>query len=441
MGKLVSMARLDLSYNNRSGNIPKSFEALRYLTYFNVSFNDLSGEVPISGSFKNFSSQSFMSNEGLCGDPIYGLPPCHTTGPKRRKLMLRVVFSLFGIIVLITIDMALEYAVGRYRRKNLVENTTDFAPGTTLSRFSYYELMQPTQGYSENHLLGYGSFGSPSPWSGLSGPAHFATSSSIYRGTLNDGRDVAVKVFDLQCQNSFKSFDVECEVLHNLRHRNLCKVISTCSNQDFKALVLEYMSNGSLQKWLYSDDCLLDILHRINIMIDVACALEYLHNGYSTYIVHYDLKPSNVLLDEVMVAHLSDFGIAKLLGEGESNAHTTTVETLGYIAPVPIRCDVYSYDITLMEVFTRTKPSSEIVYGELSLRSWINDSMPNTITRIVVVDSNLLGPEEEDYTEKLKCLSSIMELALNCSMESANERVNMQDVVVASKKIRFQLLT
>ncbi|KAL2501073.1 Protein kinase domain-containing protein [Forsythia ovata] len=72
--------------------------------------------------------------------------------------------------------------------------------------------------------------------------------------------DVAVKVFDLQNQNAFKSFDVECEVLRNLRHQNLCKVISTCSNQDFKASVLEYMSNGSLEKWLYPDDCLLDIL-------------------------------------------------------------------------------------------------------------------------------------------------------------------------------------
>ncbi|KAL2489368.1 putative LRR receptor-like serine/threonine-protein kinase [Forsythia ovata] len=428
MGKLLSIERLDLSYNNLSGNIPKSFEALRYLTYFDVSFNDLSGEVPSGGPFKNFSSQSFLSNEGLCGDPIYGLPPCHSTGPKRRKLMLRVVFSLLGIIVLITIAMALAYAVGRYRRKNLVENTTDFAPGTTL-RVSYYELMQATQGYSESHLLGSGSFG------------------SVYRGTLNDGSDVAVKVFDLQHQNAFKSFDVECEVLRNLRHRNLCKVISTCSNQDFKALVLEYMSNGSLEKWLYSEGCLLDILQRINIMIDVACALEYLHYGYSTYIVHCDLKPSNVLLDEDMVAHLSDFGIAKLLGEGESNAHTTTMGTLGYIAPeyglegsVSIRCDVYSYGIMLMEVFTRMKPSSEIFSGELSLRSWINDSMPNAITRII--DSNLLGPEEEeDYTKKLKCLSSIMELALNCSMESANERVNMKDVVVALKKIRFQLLT
>ncbi|CAA3018858.1 Serine threonine kinase [Olea europaea subsp. europaea] len=425
VGKMLSLEHLDLSHNNLSGYIPKSLEVLKYLMYLDVSFNDLSGEVPSSGPFKNFSSKSFISNDGLCGDPIYGLPSCPTGRQKKRKVMLAVVFSLIGITILILIVMALAYATGKYRRKHLVENGADFTPGTTL-RVSYYELLQATEGYSESHLLGTGSLG------------------SVYKGTLNNGRDVAVKVFNLQQQNAFKSFDVECEVLRNLRHRNLCKVISTCSNPNFKALVLEYMSNGSLEKWLYSDDYVLDILQRINIMIDVAYALEYLHYSYSMPIVHCDLKPSNVLLDEDFVAHLSDFGISKLLDEGESNAYTTTLGTLGYIAPeyglegsVSIRCDVYSYGIMLMEIFTQMKPSDEKFSGDLNLRSWINDSMPYAITRII--DSNLLGLEEHD-TKKLRCLSSIMELALNCSMESASERVNMKEVVTAMKNIKFRLL-
>lgn len=91
-----------------------------------------------------------------------------------------------------------------------------------------------------------------------------------------------------------------------------------------------------------------------------------------------------------------------------------------------------------MEVFTRKKPSSEKFSGDINLRSWINDSMPNAIPQII--DSKLLVPEEEHYAKKLKCLSSLMELALNCSTESANERMNMKEVVVALKKIRFQLL-
>ncbi|CAA2994088.1 probable LRR receptor-like serine threonine-kinase At3g47570 [Olea europaea subsp. europaea] len=425
VGKMLNLAQLDLSHNNLSSNIPKSMEELKHLTYLDVSFNDLSGEVPFGGPFKNFSSKSFISNEGLCGDHIYGLPSCPTGRQKRRKPILAIAFSLLGITVLILVVTALAYEIGKYRRKNLVENRVDFAPGTSI-RVSYYELLQATEGYGESHLLGTGSLG------------------SVYRGTLNNGRDIAVKVFNLQQQNAFKSFDVECEVLRNLRHRNLCKVISTCSNPDFKALVLEYMPNGNLEKWLYSDDYMLNILQRINIMVDVAYALEYLHYGYSMPVVHCDLKPSNVLLDEDMVAHLSDFGIAKLLGEGENNAYTTTLGTLGYIAPeyglegsVSIKCDVYSYGIMLMEVFTRMTPSNEKFSGDLNLRSWINDSMPNAITQII--DSNLLVPEEHD-TKKLRCLSSIMELALNCSMESVSERVDMKEVVTVLKNIKFQLL-
>ncbi|CAI9782600.1 unnamed protein product [Fraxinus pennsylvanica] len=97
MGKLLNLDSLDLNHNNLSGKISKSLETLNYLIYFDVSFNDLSGEVPSCGPFKNFPSRFFMSNKGLCGYPIYGLPPCHTIGngkQRRRKVMLGVVFAL-----------------------------------------------------------------------------------------------------------------------------------------------------------------------------------------------------------------------------------------------------------------------------------------------------------------------------------------------------------
>lgn len=148
-------------------------------------------------------------------------------------------------------------------------------------RVSYYEILEETNSYSERNLLGIESFG------------------SVCRRTLKNVSNVAVKVFNLQVQNAFKSFNVECDVLRYLHHMNLCKVISSCSNLDF----------------------------------NVAAALENLHNGYSIAVIDSDLKPSNVLLDEDMVSHLSDFGIAKFLGTGESNAHTITPVTVGYIAP------------------------------------------------------------------------------------------------------------
>ena len=131
------------------------------------------------------------------------------------------------------------------------------------------------------------------------------------------------------------SFNSECEVLWNVRHRNLIKILSGCSNLDFKALVLEFMPNGSLEKWLYSHNYFLDILERLNIMIDVGLALEYLHHGHALApIIRCDLKPSNILLDENMVTHVSDFGISKLLGEGDDSLiQTKTMATISYMAP------------------------------------------------------------------------------------------------------------
>ncbi|PIN13605.1 Serine/threonine protein kinase [Handroanthus impetiginosus] len=428
-GKLINLETLDVSHNNLSDNIPKSLEALRYLTYFDVSFNDLSGEIPSGGPFKNFDSQFFRSNGGLCGDPRYGVPQCPITKvqkPKRHKVILRVLYALGGILALVFF-LVLAYLLLRYRRKQVVKDKKDISYGTTRLRVSYYDLQQATEGFSESHLLGTGGF------------------SSVYRGTLKNGEEVAIKVFNLELEGAFKSFDIECEVLRILRHRNLCKVISTCSNEQFKALILEYMPNGSLENWLYSDDYSLDFMQRINIMIAVADALEYLHHGYSIPIAHCDLKPSNVLLDQDMVSHLSDFGIAKLLHNEDSFAQNTTFATLGYIAPeygteglVSIKCDVYSYGIMLMEVFTRMKPSSEAFTGDLSLRRWVKDVLPDGITK--VMDPKLLNPEENNFKEKLECLSSIMEVALNCSTEIPGERISMKDVVAHLNKIRIKLL-
>ncbi|KAF3646730.1 putative LRR receptor-like serine/threonine-protein kinase-like, partial [Capsicum annuum] len=159
------------------------------------------------------------------------------------------------------------------------------------------------------------------------------------------------------------------------------------------ALVLDYMPNGSLELYLYSHNYFLDIKQRLGIMIDVACGLEYLHHGCSLPVIHCDVKPSNVLLDEDRVAHLSDFGISKLLGEDQGDLYTKTLATFGYIAPeygleglVSTKCDVYSYGVMLLETFTKRKPNE--FEGDLSLKQWVSHSLPDAVME--VVDANLL---------------------------------------------------
>lgn len=319
-GKMISLVSLDLSNNELSGEIPKVLEGLTLLTNFNVSFNKLRGEIPSGGPFKSFNYLSFVSNEGLCGAPELRVPRCsYGSSHGKRRRRRRRIFLILAVVIgslIITALLVFAWIMRRHRRRKAAPfETADSYHSKEVERFSYQQLKQATDDFSDGNLLGSGSFG------------------SVYRATFQNGILFAVKVFDLQQEYASKSFETECDMLSKLRHRNLTKVISACSNLDFKALLLEYMQNGSLEEWLYSDGHFLDILQRLNVMIDVASALEYLHHGYIKPVIHCDLKPSNILLDRDMVGHVTDFGITKLLGEEESIVHTQTLATLGYMAP------------------------------------------------------------------------------------------------------------
>ncbi|KDO42039.1 hypothetical protein CISIN_1g001988mg [Citrus sinensis] len=396
-GNMTSLESLDLSNNKISGSIPVSFEKLSYLKELNLSFNKLKGEIPRGGPFANFTAESFMGNELLCGLPNLQVPPCKHSQPRaqhksKKTILLLVIFLPLSTTLVIAVALALK----RGKRGTMLSNDIILSSQPTIRRFSYFELLRATDNFAENNIIGIGGFG------------------SVYRARLEDGVEIAIKVFHPQCASTLKSFEAECEVIKNIRHRNLVKIISSCSNDDFKALVLEYMSNGSLEDCLHSSNCALNIFCRLNIMIDIASALEYLHFGHSTPIIHCDLKPSNVLLDEDMVAHLSDFGMAKLLsGEDESTMRTQTLATIGYMAP------------------------DEIFVGELSLKRWVNDLLP--VSLVEVVDKSLLSGEEKHFAAKEQCLLSIFSLALECTMESPEKRIDAKDTITRLLKIRDTL--
>ncbi|PNY03929.1 kinase-like protein [Trifolium pratense] len=184
-----------------------------------------------------------------------------------------------------------------WMRKRNQKRSFDSPTIEQLTKVSYKELHQGTNGFSPTNLIGSGGFG------------------SVYKANhVSEDHVVAVKVLNLQKKGARKSFIVECNALKNIRHRNLVEVL-TCSSteykgKEFKALVFDYMKNGSLEQWLHENEenpTTLGLGQRLNIIIDVAYALHYLHQECEQLVLHCDLKPNNVLVDDDMVAHVSDF--------------------------------------------------------------------------------------------------------------------------------------
>ncbi|XVF83933.1 hypothetical protein PTKIN_Ptkin16aG0534100 [Pterospermum kingtungense] len=259
-------------------------------------------------------------------------------------------------------------------------------------RLSYQSILKATNGFSSENLVGEGSFG------------------FVYKGVLENGKTIAIKVLKLLSRGASRSFFAECEALRNVRHRNLVKILTACSGidyngNDFKALVYEFMANRSLEDWLHppadiniggkETEKRLNLFQRLNVAIDVGCALEYLHHHCEAPIVHCDLKPSNILLDDEMVGHVGDFGLAKFITSDLQN-HTSSQSsslgfrgTIGYAPPeyslgssVTTYGDVYSYGVLLLEMFTGRRPTDEMFKENLNIHSFAKIALPNHVPDI-----------------------------------------------------------
>ncbi|KAG8660876.1 probable LRR receptor-like serine/threonine-protein kinase At3g47570 [Manihot esculenta] len=441
LSTLQGLRELDISRNNLSGKIPDSLVELDGLNLLNISFNNLEGEVPKLGIFLNSSAVSLLGNDNLCGGIAdLKLPPCPFPKSNKNKFSssLKISISVVGAALFLLLLVGFLFF---WRRKRMSRSKGISMPSFNLPflRISYAELFKATDGFSTSNVIGSGSY------------------SSVYRGILEaTGNEIAVKVLNLQRTGASQSFMSECKALKNIRHRNLIKILSACSSidfegNDFKALIYEFMPNGSLDKWLHPgnarEDGHMNLMQRLNIAIDIASAIEYLHNGCSSTIVHGDLKPSNVLLDNEMTAHVGDFGLAKFVSaiSGGADQHLGSSSlaikgTIGYVAPeygmgdmVSIEGDIYSYGILLLEMFTGKKPTDDSFKDGLNLHVYTERSLPDKVMEVVDPSIDLSNDGRESL---LNCMVSVMRIGVACSEEVPAERMKMVDVIRELHKIK-----
>ncbi|XP_074558501.1 uncharacterized protein LOC141814439 [Curcuma longa] len=446
---LTSLQRLDISRNKFSGQIPEFFAEIGSLQYLNISFNDFEGPVPTEGVFANTSETFVNGNSRLCGGaPALQLPSCLVHSSKDGKffntpriVVLTILSSTLCFILLAAI-ITLRKKVSSQRLPRLSSSRDQFR------MVSYLELHKATDGFSSVNLIGTGNF------------------SSVYKGNLDGYQNpVAVKVLNLAERGALKSYMAECEALKSIRHRNLVKILTCCSSidhrgNDFKALVLEFVPNCSLEDWLHPkhpsscDEKYLCLEQRLKIAIDIASALEYLHHHHGqTPIVHCDVKPSNILLDYDMRAKLGDFGLTKFI-HGASSATTTgdpsysiaVKGSIGYIPPeygiggkVSTHGDVYSYGILLLEMVTGKRPTDNMFYDGRSLRSFVEEFFQNVAE---IVDPVILLTEGDDSKKDKTevCLTSMLEIGLSCSRETPDARMDMKTVTTKMAAIETAYL-
>ncbi|XP_051198402.1 uncharacterized protein [Lolium perenne] len=458
LGDMPGLQELYLSWNNLTGVIPDELGNASSLIKMDVSYNHLEGQVPLHGVLANLTGLNIAGNSELCG----GVPQLHLLRcPVARHTQhtdwrLPIVVPIFGISLFSGMFLAIFLCYKRKSRHGESTTQPDILDGMNYERISYAELAKATDGFADSNLIGAGKFG------------------SVYKGTLplkvKEGFEhgtVAVKVFDLQQVGASKTFLSECEALRTIRHRNLISIITCCSSitprgDEFRALVFELMPNYSLDRWLHpTPEALKNVgrltaIQRLNIVVDIADALHYLHHSCVPPIIHCDLKPSNVLLGEDMTACIGDFGLAKLLldpGIQDIASSESTIGirgTIGYVAPeygttgkVSTNGDTYSFGITLLEIFSGKSPTEDSFEDGQTLQGFVGAAFPDRTEE--VLDTTMLVTTEfdGDYSgvSVRDCLVSAIRVGLSCTRAAPYERMSMRDAAAELRTIRDACLS
>lgn len=358
------------------------------------------------------------------------LPKLPYLGPRAPSKLLEIVLPIASALFVLVVGTTAVILVRRHLRyKEDVREDWEVEYGP--QRFTYKDLFHATKGFSSKHLVGVGGFG------------------RVYRGVLPKSRSqVAVKTVPYNSKQGVKQFTAEVASMGHLQHSNIVQLHGYCRRKGEFFLVYDYMVNGSLDRYLYgyggeegrppgaTATVVLDWAQRFKIVRDIASGLLYLHEEWDKVVVHRDVKPSNVLLDNNMNGRLGDFGLARLYDHGTDPHTTHVVGTIGYLAPelahrgkASTRTDVFAFGVFVLEVTCGRKPvvvsedtdtpgrGTQLMLVDWVIQNWHKGSLVDAI------DIKLQGRYDVDQA----CLA--LKLGLLCSHPSPDARPSMRQVL------------
>ncbi|XP_027076638.1 nodulation receptor kinase [Coffea arabica] len=415
--KLFNLKELDTSHTSLVGNITELVTSLPNLTTLHYDSSPyLSNRLPASLRRSNLTTDK---------DKCIHQASRHSA----RGVVIGVVT---GVCILVTIAIGAILVCRKkgkliFKRKydanglSMTKNAVYSVPSTdiilrsiSIQSFTLQYIEAATQKYKT--LIGEGGFG------------------SVYRGTLPDGQEVAVKVRSATSTQGTREFDNELNLLSAIRHENLVPLLGYCCENDQQILVYPFMSNGSLQDRLYGEAAkrkILDWPTRLSIALGAARGLTYLHTFAGRSVIHRDVKSSNILLDQSMCAKVADFGFSKYAPqEGDSGTSLEVRGTAGYLDPeyystqhLSAKSDVFSFGVVLLEIVSGREPLNiNRPRNEWSLVEWAKPRIRNS--RIEeIVDPSIKGGYHAE------AMWRVVEVALACIEPYSAYRPCMADIV------------
>ncbi|KAK8290651.1 hypothetical protein V6Z11_D06G011400 [Gossypium hirsutum] len=339
-------------------------------------------------------------------------------GTRKRKRKLRMDMLIISITVAcLTLGFLAVATIGvrkyrayvrKYKRVlRLVNNRV--AEDVSLKSFSFEELKDATNNFVE--VIGKGAYG------------------TVFKGVIFDGeRTVAVKRLEKVVAEGESDFLNEMKAIGKTHHKNLVRLLGYCYDGTNRLLVYEYMENGSLADFLFKSRLKVNWEVRVEIVLSIARGICYLHEECETRIIHCDIKPENILMDDKGYAKIADFGLAKLLMPNQTGTYTEIRGTRGYFAPewlrnlpITVKADVYSFGIMLFEIICcRRSVKADVPENEQVLAFWVNDCFKaNEVEKLV----------QNEFVEKSK-LEKMVKVGLWCTQDEASSRPSMKRVIL-----------